>query len=70
MRRKRHEYFEGGTRLVWEIDPKTRTAAVYRPDATDVPETLTEAGTLDGGDVLVGFSLCLKDLFAEPDRHG
>lgn len=68
MERKRGEYFGQGVLLVWEIDPETRTATVYRPDGT-VTE-LAEADHLEGGDVLPGFSLALSDLFAELDRHG
>jgi Uma2 family endonuclease len=61
MRRKRHEYFAAGTRLVWQIDPTSRIATVYT-----APETFTEvgtAGTLDGGAVLPGFTLSLAALF-------
>jgi Uma2 family endonuclease len=65
---KRQDYFTAGVELVWEIDPKTRTVAVYTT-ATDVT-TLTETDTLDGGTVLPGFALPLQDLFAELDRHG
>lgn len=68
MRVKRQDYFTAGVELVWEIDPNTRTVAVYT-SATDVT-TLTAADTLDGGTVLPGFTLPLSDLFAELDRHG
>jgi Uma2 family endonuclease len=62
MRIKLKEYFLGGVKLVWIIDPKTRTAEAYTaPDAkTDIPAD----GTLDGGDVLPGFRLPLTQLFA------
>ncbi len=65
MLRKRHEYFEAGVRLVWLIDLKTRTVAIY----TDVDSVTTrgEADTLDGGLVLPGFTLELGELFAELD---
>ena len=38
--------------------------------APDKFVTLTEADTLDGGAVLPGFALPLRDLFAELDEHG
>jgi Uma2 family endonuclease len=66
MENKRREYFRGGARLVWEIDPKTQSARVY----TD-PDTFQEIspdGGLDGGDVLPGFVLPLKRLFARAQR--
>jgi Uma2 family endonuclease len=62
MARKRREYFLAGVQLVWEIDPFKRTVAVYTsPEAST---TLTEQDTLDGGDVLPGFALPLRQLFA------
>jgi Uma2 family endonuclease len=66
MSRKRAEYFEAGVRLIWDIDPRTRTIAVYT--APDQVLMLTESQTLDGGNVLPGFVLPVKDLFSELDR--
>jgi Uma2 family endonuclease len=68
MARKRREYFQAGVRLVWEVDPRARTVAVF-----DSPERfllLDATQTLDGGAVLPGFVLPLADLFAELDREG
>lgn len=67
MENKRREYFQGGARLVWEIDPDTRSARVY----TD-PDTFQEIGpegALDGGEVLPGFTLPLQRLFARAGRQ-
>jgi len=66
MERKRVEYLEAGARLLWEIDPKSRTVAVYAK--SDEPVVLSENQTLDGGDVLPGFTLALRELFSELDR--
>ena len=62
MERKRREYFASGARLVWAIDPRSRKATVYTsPDhGTDVTDTL------DGPDILPGFSLSLPWLFEGP----
>jgi len=68
MAQKRDEYFRGGVRLVWEIDPRQRTVRVYA--AADRFRDLTAADTLTGEPVLSGFSLPLAQLFAELDRHG
>ena len=62
--RKLGEFFAGGTRLAWVIDPAKRTAAVYRGTADAPAATLDANGTLDGEDVLPGFSVRLADLFA------
>jgi Uma2 family endonuclease len=59
--RKLKEYFLGGVRLVWVIDPRKLTADVYT--APDKKTTLDASGTLDGGDVLPGFRLPLAKLF-------
>lgn len=61
MARKRKEYFLAGTRLVWQVNPRKRTVDVY--SAPDEFTTLTEADTLDGGDVLPGFTIPVKSLF-------
>jgi len=67
MKRKRGVCFTAGVRLVWEIDPETRTAVVYTAD--DEGTNLTATDTLDGRDVLPGFVLPLAELFAELDRE-
>ncbi|WP_419946508.1 Uma2 family endonuclease [Candidatus Poriferisodalis sp.] len=53
-----------GVQLVWVVFPRTRTVEVYRA-AAEAVETLTEAGSLDGGDVLPGFAYPLSRLFAD-----
>jgi Uma2 family endonuclease len=68
MARKVKEYCFAGARLVWLIDPAARTA--HACSAPDQKKTLTAEQPLDGGDVLPGFQLPLKDLFARLDRLG
>jgi Uma2 family endonuclease len=68
MARKRHEYFAAGVRLVWLVDPVTRTVEVYT--TPDQPTVLHKGRTLEGGAVLPGFTLSLQELFAELDRQG
>jgi Uma2 family endonuclease len=67
MERKRREYFGAGVRMMWMIDIETRMVDVYT--AAEKSTTLPESATLDGGDVLPGFELRLRELFAELDRH-
>jgi Uma2 family endonuclease len=64
MARKRREFFRRGVRLVWMIDPDTRTVAVYTDPRTHT--ILGEADTLDGGNVLPGFTLSLAEFFNDP----
>ena len=65
MTRKLHEYFAGGCQLAWYFPYHQRVVRVYT-DPTTV-RTLQEDDVLDGGDVLPGFTLRLRDLF---DRAG
>ena len=63
MRRKRQDFFEAGTSLVWQIDPGRGTCEVYTSVAGP-DETVTADGALDGGDVLPGVSIPLADVLA------
>jgi Uma2 family endonuclease len=67
MARKLDEYFKSGVKLVWLVDPKTKTVRVYT--AVDQFVRLKEGQTLDGGDVLPGFSMPITEVFtlSEPD---
>ena len=67
MTLKISEYFAAGSRIVWIIDPETQTADVYT--ASDECRRLKVTQTLDGGDVLPGFKLPLKELFATKRRR-
>lgn len=51
--RKVQEYLDAGVRLVWVVDPGTRTAVVHRADGSVAK--LRETDELDGEDVLPGF---------------
>jgi Uma2 family endonuclease len=62
MERKLQDYFRVGVRLVWFIQPTTGTAEVYT-SPMDVRH-VGKAQALEGGDVLPGFKLPLRQLFA------
>lgn len=68
MTKKRGEYFSAGVRLVWIVDPRDETVAVYT--GPENPVILGSAATLDGGEVLPGFALSLAELFGELNRVG
>jgi Uma2 family endonuclease len=59
---KARSWLAHGCPLVWTVDTPSRTVTVDRPLAE--PQTLGEADLLDGGDVVPGFSLRLRELFA------
>ncbi|HEX8920607.1 MAG TPA: Uma2 family endonuclease [Pyrinomonadaceae bacterium] len=58
---KIEEYLEAGVKLVWIVNPKKRTVTIYQSNIE--PQTLTEADTLDGRDVVPGFEYSLARLF-------
>jgi Uma2 family endonuclease len=66
MSRKLREYFEAGVRLVWFVDPRTRSTRVYTDPRRSV--LIGEEQALDGGAVLPGFTLPLRQLFAQLDH--
>jgi Uma2 family endonuclease len=66
MDRKLHEYFSIGVRLVWFVDPRTRSVSVYTSPTRC--KTLSSEDSLDGGKVLVGFKMPVARLFANLKR--
>ncbi len=64
--RKLRDYFLAGVELVWVIDPKAQTAKAYT--SPDEVMQIGKTGSLDGGSVLPGFRLPLKQLFASLRR--
>ncbi|HEX2209839.1 MAG TPA: Uma2 family endonuclease [Longimicrobium sp.] len=62
VRAKVREYLSAGTPMVVVVDPEDRTVAVYRPGRD--PRDLTEEDVLDGEDVVPGWKLPVRDIFA------
>ena len=68
---KAHMWLNHGVRLVWVVQPKTRTIEVYRPD--EAIATLAEDDSLDGLEVLPGFTCEVSAVFgpqASEERSG
>jgi Uma2 family endonuclease len=59
---KVRKYLTAGARMVVVIDPPKRTVVVHQSHAGVL--ILNEADTLDGGDVVPGWTLPVRDLFA------
>ena len=68
MARKLEDYSRSGVRLVWYVDSKKRTVQVFT--AADQSVTLGDDDTVDGGDVLPGFALAIRDWFDEGEQQG
>jgi Uma2 family endonuclease len=63
LREKAQYYLLNGTRMVWICDPAKRLVIVLTPDDEQI---LLEHEMLDGGDVLPGFSIAVRAIFADP----
>ncbi len=64
MRDKAEYYLKHGAKLVWLVYPEQHVIEVYAPEVDS--KMLTERDTLDGGEVLPGFSLAASELFKTP----
>jgi Uma2 family endonuclease len=61
---KARRYLAGGTALVWIVWPDARTIDIWRPRSPIRPvRILTVGDTLDGEDVVPGFTYPVADLF-------
>jgi Uma2 family endonuclease len=58
---KVHEYLESGASMVWVVNPRHQTVAVYR-SLTNI-KILTVADTLEGQEVIPGFRCSVAEVF-------
>ena len=54
-------YFQGGSKMVWIVNPKTRTVTVYR-SLTDI-QVLAANDQLTGNDLILGLSFQVASIF-------
>ena len=59
LQRKMQIWMDGGARLGWLIDPRSRRVFIYRSGQPE-PEILENPETVDGEDVLPGFSFAVR----------
>ena len=55
------DWLGAGARMVVVVNPRKRAVTVYRSFSDIV--VLTENGTLEGGEVVPGWSMTVKDIF-------
>ena len=67
MERKLNDYFNAGIRLVWYIYPRKREVHVFK--SPNDCRVLRENEVLDGGEILPGFNLPLRQYFGEEDQQ-
>lgn len=58
------EWLEYGTQLLFVVNPRRRTVAVHRPGQP--VRILGNDDTLDGEDVVPGWTLAVRELFSQP----
>lgn len=61
LRAKAIYYLNNGSSMVWIVYPDQELVEIYQPD-TDV-QILTAKDTINGGSVLPGFTLAVRDVF-------
>lgn len=64
---KAFSYLEAGTRIVWILEPESKTVTVYRSE-TDI-KLLTRDNTITGEDVIEGFSCPVAAFFVLPQTR-
>jgi Uma2 family endonuclease len=62
-------YLTNGVPMVWDIDPDRRSVTLRT--AHGVTQTLTDADTLDGGDILPGLRVTVREILpaVPPEGH-
>ncbi|MDQ3412901.1 MAG: Uma2 family endonuclease [Chloroflexota bacterium] len=56
-------WLDAGSTIVWVVDPAAETVTVFRQELA--PRIYRRDDTLDGGEVLPGFALAVRDIFAD-----
>ncbi len=64
MAAKRADYFEAGTRVVWDVDPIAACVNVYRADAPEHPVTFRPGQVADAEPAVPGWRMPVDRVFA------
>lgn len=64
MAAKRADYFEAGTKVVWDVDPKAECVRVYRAADPDKPVLFHKGDQADAEPAVPGWRLAVFDIFA------
>ena len=67
MAEKARKYLRAGTRLVWVVWPQSEHIDVWHKEVLTGPvRALSMSGSLDGEDVIPGFSYPVAEVFRDP----
>jgi Uma2 family endonuclease len=61
---KRADYFQAGTLVVWDVDPRAETVTVYRGDAGKPLAVFRNGDSADAEPAVPGWVLPVADIFA------
>ncbi|QDU61878.1 hypothetical protein Pan216_27430 [Planctomycetes bacterium Pan216] len=67
VERKIREFLDAGTEVAWVVDPESRTVSIHRGDESVV--RLDPNASLDGGELLPGFTCSIANIFAKPGQQ-
>jgi Uma2 family endonuclease len=60
---KRVDYFEAGTKVVWDVDPKARTVTVYRASDPTNPIVYCLGDVAEAEPAVPGWKIKVRDIF-------
>ena len=63
MLAKRADYFAAGTQVVWDVDPKAETVAVYRATAPDTPTIYRHGDLAEAEPAVPGWTMAVNEVF-------
>ena len=61
---KRADYFQAGTRVVWDVDTKGERVHAYRSESPDQPVTFARGQIADAEPAVPGWRLAVDNIFA------
>ncbi len=64
MAAKRADYFQAGTSVVWDVDPRDECVRSYRADAPDQPAIFSKGQVADAEPTVRGWRMAVDDIFA------
>ena len=64
MAAKRADYFQAGTLVVWDVDPRTQQVHSYRAHRPNQPDTYHQGQMADAEPSVPGWRMSMEDVFA------
>lgn len=64
MASKRLDYFDAGTRVVWDVDPETEIVLAYRAGSPAEPVVFKRGELADAEPAVPGWRMAVDDIFA------